>query len=229
MNNHYHLLIETVDANLSAGMRQLNGIYTQSFNRKYKRVGHLFQGRYKSIHVERETYLLELRRYIVLNPVRAGIVSSPGEFSWSSYKATAGLTEVPPFLTVSWILNHFENRKLAAQKKYRLFVDDGIDHSSPWKDLKAQCILGNNRFIERLKKPLQSRSEATEIPKNQRFIARPLLKELFHPKELNSKALRNKAIQKAYLTYRYTQIEISKHLGLHYSTISRLLKEKMSK
>lgn len=88
MSNHYHLLVETPDANLSKGMRQLNGVYSQSYNRKYKRVGHVFQGRYKAIHVEKESYLLELSRYIVLNPVRAEMVRSAEEWPWSSYRPT---------------------------------------------------------------------------------------------------------------------------------------------
>jgi putative transposase len=87
MTNHYHLLIETVEANLSAGMRQLNGLYTQRFNRRHDLVGHLFQGRYKAILVQKETYLLELSRYVVLNPVRAKMVLLPEEWGWSSYVA----------------------------------------------------------------------------------------------------------------------------------------------
>ena len=91
MTNHYHLLIETPDANLSKGMRQLNGVYTQRFNRNYQRVGHLFQGRYKSILVVKDSYLLELCRYIVLNPVRAnGMVDHPSEWQWSSSHGTTG-------------------------------------------------------------------------------------------------------------------------------------------
>jgi REP element-mobilizing transposase RayT len=78
MSNHYHLLVETPEANLSKGMRQLNGVYTQRFNRTYARVGHVFQGRYKAILVQKEAYLLELARYVVLNPVRARMVHDPG-------------------------------------------------------------------------------------------------------------------------------------------------------
>ena len=80
MNNHYHLLVETPDANLSKGMRQLNGVYTQWFNRKQRRVGHLFQGRYKAILVEKDAYLLELSRYIILNPIRAHMVDNLSEW-----------------------------------------------------------------------------------------------------------------------------------------------------
>jgi REP element-mobilizing transposase RayT len=95
MTNHYHLLVETPDANLSKGMRQLNGVFTQFVNRTHPRVGHLFQGRFKAILVERERYLLELCRYVVLNPVRAGVVAAPGDWPWSSYRATLGETPAP--------------------------------------------------------------------------------------------------------------------------------------
>ncbi|MCG6896234.1 MAG: transposase [Thiocapsa sp.] len=90
MTNHYHLLVETPDGNLSKGMRQLNGVYTQRVNRSHGRVGHLFQGRFKAILVERESDLLELARSVVLNPVRAGMVPAPGDWPWSSYRATVG-------------------------------------------------------------------------------------------------------------------------------------------
>src|ERR671924_2148265 len=95
MTNHYHLLIETPDGNLSKGMRQLNGVYTQRFNRQHGRVGHVFQGRYKAIIVQKESYLVELARYVVLNPVRARMVRSLAEWPWSSYRATAGLCDAP--------------------------------------------------------------------------------------------------------------------------------------
>lgn len=94
MSNHYHLLIETQVPSLSKGMKLLNGTYTQSFNRTHHRVGHVFQGRFKGILVEKDSYLLELARYIVLNPVRAGMVRSAKDWAWSSYRATAG--QCPP-------------------------------------------------------------------------------------------------------------------------------------
>ncbi len=104
MNNHYHLIIETPRGNLSRGMRQLNGIYTQKYNQRYKKTGHVFQGRYKAIIVNRDSYLLELSRYVVLNPVRAHIAEKPEEWKWSSYRATAGVDTSPQFLTTEWLL-----------------------------------------------------------------------------------------------------------------------------
>ncbi|MBU2513940.1 transposase [bacterium] len=228
MDNHYHLLIETIEPNLSSGMRQLNGVYTQSYNRKYKKVGHLFQGRFKSILVEKEIYLLELCRYIVLNPVRADMVKSVDKYTWSSYRATSGLIKPPAYLTIDWTLNHFGKKKVIAQKKYKAFVNEGLNQSSPWEDLKSQCVLGTEQFIATLKQPLLKNIEAIEIPKQQRLLNRPSLEMLFESEDLLSKSSRNKIIQEAIKIHGYTQSELSNYLGLHYSTISRLLK-KMSK
>ena len=118
MDNHYHLLIETRQPNLSKGMRQLGGIYTQKFNKEHGRAGHLFQGRYKAIIVERESYLLELCRYIVLNPVRAKMVEHPEEYQWSSYNATAGRCEQPPYLHSDWILAQFGEDISQARQRF---------------------------------------------------------------------------------------------------------------
>src|SRR6185312_11425582 len=114
----YHLLIETPESNLSKGMRQLNGVYTQRFNRWHGRVGHVFQGRYKAIIVQKESYLLELARYVVLNPIRAGMVPTPDEWQWSSYRATAGLAPAPSWLTINWLLAAFSERRSKAIRSY---------------------------------------------------------------------------------------------------------------
>ena len=95
MGNHVHLLIETHQPTLSKGMREVNGVYTQAFNRRHRRVCHVLQGRYKAIVVDQDAYLLELARYILLNPVRAHLVQSPGESTWSSYQAVMGKGPVP--------------------------------------------------------------------------------------------------------------------------------------
>jgi REP-associated tyrosine transposase len=114
MDNHYHLLLEVPLGNLSLGMRHLNGVYAQRFNRRYERSGHLFQARYRSILVEKNAYLLSVCRYIDLNPVRAGIVQKPEDYQWSSYRAMAGLDRAPAFLTTEWVLSQFAtSRRLA--------------------------------------------------------------------------------------------------------------------
>ena len=135
MSNHYHLLVETPDGNLSKGMRQLNGVYTQHFNRRHGRVGHVFQGRYKAILVDKNAYLLELARYIVLNPVRAQMVRSAREWPWSSYRATAGQTGGSEWLQTEWLLAAFGRRKGKAMEAYRRFVAEGKNQPSPWQAL----------------------------------------------------------------------------------------------
>jgi hypothetical protein len=137
MDNHYHLLVETPDANLSKGMRQLNGIYTQLYNRRHRRPGHIFQGRYKAILVDKDNYLLELCRYVVLNPVRARLVELPEHWEWSSYAATAGLKKVPEYLSVDWILGLFGTNRTTVQTHYRKFVKGGINRKSPWEKLQG--------------------------------------------------------------------------------------------
>ncbi|MDZ7662082.1 MAG: transposase [Thiohalophilus sp.] len=156
MSNHYHLLVETPDANLASGMRQLNGVYTQRTNRRHHRVGHVFQGRYTAIIVQKENYLLELARYIVLNPVRARMVHSAQEWPWSSYRATAGQVTRPGWLTTDWILAAFGTRKSDAMHAYRTFVFEGKNQPSPWADLTNQVFLGDEAFVEKLQRKLET-------------------------------------------------------------------------
>jgi len=216
MDNHYHLIIETPKANLSLGMRQLNGLYTQSYNRRHRRIGHLFQGRFKAILVEKEPHLLELCRYVVLNPVRAKMVKHPEKWNWSSYRATAGESPTPEFLTVDWLLGQYGKRYREARKKYRVFVGEGIDASSPWENLQGQIYLGGKEFI----KEHQPDRMIREVPRKQTQAHRPGLKELFGTKRnLDSK------IMEAYRRYGYRMTEIAEHLKVHYSTVSRWLRQ----
>jgi putative transposase len=215
MSNHYHLLVETVEPTLSRGMRQLNGVYTQGFNRRHQRVGHLFQGRFKAILVEREAYLLELCRYVVLNPVRAKLVRAAKDWRWSSYRATAGLAEAPSFLTTDWLLGQLSERRSEAQRRYRRFVAVGKG-ASPWEELKGQIYLGSDAFIERLPKPEET---VEEIPRIQREGVRPSLDRLF------AEAAIDEAIVTAYREHGYTMKAIADYLGVHYATVSRRLRK----
>jgi REP element-mobilizing transposase RayT len=152
MDNHYHLLIETPEANLVRGMRRLNGVYTQAFNRRHRRVGHLFQGRYKSIVVDKDSYLQELCRYIVLNPVRARVVKEPSRWQWSSYRATAAEVPAPLWLAVERVRGLFSSRG-----GYRRFAAEGIGRDSPWKDLRGQIYLGSEEFLARMARGMPPR------------------------------------------------------------------------
>ncbi|MGA6827823.1 REP-associated tyrosine transposase [Nitrospira sp. NS4] len=220
MENHVHLLIQTPQPNLSRGMRQLNGVYTHRFNRRHNKVGHLFQGRFKAILVEQEPYLLELARYIVLNPVRAKMVKSPERYAWSSYRPMVGLAPVPPALETEWVLAQFGSTKATARKRYAEFVQDGVGVPGPWDEVKGQVLLGSEAFIERLAQQLQECASA-EIPKRQRLVHRPSLKTLLAGAD--SKTKRNAVMAQAYLKHGYTLTEIGRAIGLHYATVSRII------
>jgi REP element-mobilizing transposase RayT len=225
MGNHYHLLIETPEGNLSKGMRELNGRYTQAFNRRHRRVGHLFQGRFKAILVERDSYLLELCRYVVLNPVRAKMVRAPGHYKWSSYRATAGQGQAPAFLTTDWILSQFAKRRTEARKRYRRFVRQGLGEPASWGELKGQVLLGTEAFVRRIARHLKGAEELKEIPRRQRLVNRPALSALFKAVS-QDRSRRNRQIRRAHLKHGYSLTEIGEHLGLHYSTISKVVSVK---
>ena len=150
MTNHYHVVVETPDANLSHGMRQLNGVYTQRFNRRHGLVGHLFQGRFKGILVERETHLLELARYVVLNPVRAGMVANAAEWRWSSFTAMTGAAPAPSWLTTDWLLSQFGQDRHTARLRYIDFVRAGAGQAPIWEGLRHQLFLGSEVFVEQM-------------------------------------------------------------------------------
>ena len=218
MTNHYHLLVETVDGNLSRGMRQLNGQYTQHFNRRHGMVGHLFQGRYKAMVVQKETYLLELTRYVVLNPMRARLVDQLEDWPWSSYRAVAGLGESPQWLDTDWLLSQFGKRRQKAMEGYRKFILEGLEVSSPLKDARHQLLLGDDAFVERHRtktKPEQLR----KISKAQRkSLALPLTEYQQRYSQ------RQEAMARAYLSGAYTMREIGEYFGVHYMTVSRAVR-----
>ncbi len=224
MDNHYHLLIETPDGNLSQGMRQLNGVFTQTSNRNNNRVGHVFQGRFKSILVQKETYLLELARYIVLNPVRARMVRQAEDWPWSSYRDTAGLRQEPDWLTTEWILAAFGKRKSSAQQKYQEFVAQGKSQPYPWEQLKNQVFLGTESFVNDLQKKIIADRDLSEIPKSQRRKKPKSLSSY----EKNSQD-RNEAIITAYKSGGYSMKELGDYFGLHYSRVSRIINHEKAK
>ena len=219
MSNHYHLLIETGDANLSKGMRHLNGVYAQYFNIRHKRVGHLLQGRFKAILVEKESYLLALARYIVLNPVRARMLHSAAEWPWSSYRPTAGLAEIPPCLTTEWILQAFSDNLKSSRTGYEQLVAEGSNQPSPWEKLRNQIYLGSDPFIEAAQRHLEPNRKLTETPRPQRL--KPI-KPLSHYQETYKN--RNQAMARAWLDGHYSLSQIGEHFGCGRSTVNRAVK-----
>ena len=168
MSNHYHVVVETVEGNLSKGMRQLNGVYTQHFNQTHQRVGHVFQGRYKGILVEKDSYLVELSRYVVLNPVRAQMVKDAREWPWSSYSAMTGKQNAPEWLETEWLLSQFSKQRKRAIAKYVDFVREAVGLPSLWAGLSGQIYLGGEVFVERMQKEVDKHGDLSEIPRIQR-------------------------------------------------------------
>lgn len=224
MDNHYHLMIETPEGNLSKGMRHLNGVYTQSYNRRHGLVGHLFQGRFKAILVEKDSYLLQLCRYIVQNPVAAHLTKTAEEWPWSSYRATAGFIPAPDFLTVDWLLQQFAEKKVEAQAGYRNFVNQGLADDSPWLSLVGRIFLGREDFVAQQQSRLGDVKEEMEIPKGVRFAARPSLDFLLIETQPLSCQEKNTRIYTAYRDHGYTQKDIADFLDVHYATVSRAIK-----
>ena len=218
MGNHYHLVVETAEGNLARGMRQLNGVYTQAFNRAHQRVGHVFQGRYKAIIVEKDSYLLELARYVVLNPVRAGMVRDVADWPWSSYRSMTGAEAAPEWLPTDWLLGQFSSRRRRAIQRYADFVRAGVGQSSVWDNLSGQIYLGSEAFIQRMRRT-DDKANISEIPRAQR---RPLAKPLNHyqSKHRDPKA----AMAAAYASGDYTMQAIAEFFGVHYATVSRAVK-----
>ena len=218
MTNHYHLVIETPDANLSKGMRQLNGVFTQYSNRRHGRIGHLFQGRFKGILVDGDSYLLELARYVVLNPVRARMVSQPDQWPWSSYAAMMGLAPSPAWLATDELLAAFGKRRGIARQRYRAFVLEGVHEGSIWTDLKAQAFLGDDDFVARSLKHADAQDDVN-IPKAQRRAPPPALDVIArtHP-------TRDEAIVACYASGGYSYSQIADYFGLHFTTVGRIVR-----
>jgi REP element-mobilizing transposase RayT len=223
MGNHYHLLLETPEANLSLAMRQLNGVYTQRFNRRHERCGHALQGRFGAQLVDGDAYLHEVCRYIVLNPVRAGLVSHPRAWPWSSFAATAGEAPVPGFLTVDWVLAlGGPASRAAAAGRYVKFVEQGLDRpSGSVEELKSIPSVASPGFVNGLAAKCRAAIDCHEIPRAQRFAGRPALERLFMG--VTTRAERDARAVAAVSDHGYTMREVADYLGRHYITVSRAL------
>jgi REP element-mobilizing transposase RayT len=223
MGNHYHLLLETPEGNLSAAMRQVNGVYTQRFNRRHERCGHLLQGRFGAQLVAGAAYVLEVCRYIVLNPVREGLVTHPRQWRWSSFGATAGETIAPGFLTLDWV------RALAGARtpgeagaQYTAFIEAGIDEDEvPLERFRSRVAVGDESLLTKLGEEWGRVTATVEIPRAQRFAGRPSLGDLF--RGVRSKTERNARAIVAVREHGYRIREVAAFLGCHYATISRVL------
>jgi len=248
MPNHYHLLIKTNDPNLSRSMQWLGTTYTGHFNRRHSRSGHLFQGRFKSILVENDVYLMQLSCYIHRNPLRAGLVERLADYRWSSYLAYAYGRAQPEWLDTEFLLSQFThpNKHKAYREKVQAYAEE---EKRIWEDVRHGLLLGTEEFIDRIKSTYLEGETHKEIPQ-QRMVARNLAPEVLLSKmagilncdvEAFRRASRISKSQEEdrdlliYLLWeqgQYKNYEIGDLLGLGYSAVSRrasLFRSKLEK
>ncbi len=227
MDNHYHLLLETPSGNLPQIMRHINGAYTTYHNVKRSRSGHLFQGRYKAILVERDEYAKELSRYIHLNPVRADLVEKPEDHVWSSYRFYIGREKSPQWLCRGFILGYFGSRFPDSQKGYRKFVQSlkGQEYESPLDNVVGSVLLGSREFIDFIKqKYISGQGQAKDLPALRQLSSRVSMEAVFT--EVDAVFSEDPALSrsvKIYLCHRYTGEKlrsIGDHFGISESAVS---------
>ena len=219
--DHYHLVVEVPAANLSKGMRQLNGVYTQHVNRRHEQEGPIFQGRFKSVLFEKKKYLVPICRHVVTNPTRVNNSHNYTSYRWSSYRATAGQVKGPGFLYTQDLLKTFGKREKDSQRKYREYVREGVDAPSPLDHRTSQVLLGSARFLNEMQPILHGERLSKRGPKAVR--RRRSLNALFKKVDDKTRMERNDLIKKAHLDFGYTLMEIGDHLGLHYTTVSKVI------
>jgi putative transposase len=218
MGNHYHAVIECSDANLSAAMNWLNGVFAQYSNRRHGRTGHLLQGRFKSVLIGDDIYLRTANIYVLMNPVTAGLVEDPSEWRWSSYRATVGIEAPPHWLDLSWLNWVFGGRTLRdAQLCFKEFV------SKPAREdlADAGLVFGNQALREKVRAAIGATLHQSRLPREYRALGRPTLCELF-PRQL-SKTDRNTQILRAHVVHGYRLAEIAACLFVHPNTVGRIV------
>ncbi len=215
MGNHYHLLVETPEGNLGAGMRQLNSVYAQYFNRRHRFDGHVLQGRYKAILVDQDQYLLELSRYIVLNPLRAGMVKTLDDWEWSSHPSMMGRWDAPTWLESAALLARFGDPPARARVHYEQFVLAGVGKDSPLVQVRHQCLLGDEAFVQRHGRKGSGATDP-ELSRRQRRALALSLEEYASIGPTPAIAMAN-----AYRTTAYTMPEIAAHFDVSTKTVAR--------
>jgi REP element-mobilizing transposase RayT len=222
MDNHYHFVGETPRGNLSAAMRQLNGVYAQTSNRRHRRTGHLFGGRFRSMLIQREGYLKRATRYVLLNPVRARIVSNAADWPWSTYRATVGLDVVPEWLSLDWLDAAYDAPTRAdAQERFGLYVNSPIARKAR---IDASAIaFGSKHFVRQIAQQQPSRQSDRPLPPVFVPIVRPPLGSLFDDVR-GAGVVRDQAVRDACVKYGYRLSQIAAALGVDPSTVSKALR-----
>lgn len=224
MTNHYHLLLETVRPNLARSMHLLNGRYARCFNHRHELTGHVFQGRYGAILVQKQGYLLDLARYIALNPVRAGVVDRPEDYDWSSFRTEIGLPRRQPTAGVSgFLLEQFADAGENPENRYLEYVMDGVSSPSPLRAVAGGIALGSRAFVDSIVERISSRPIAPGISADQTRICRRPLDDVFSGDARTLRPKRDAAILEAVRECGYRQKEVAAYLGLHPVTVCRIV------
>jgi len=215
LDDHYRLLVETPKPNLSRGMRQVNGVYTQRYNQRHHHDGAVFHGRFKAIVVERDEYLLPLACDIASAPVREGLAKRAQDWKWSSFLSTSGKAPVPEWLTIKDVLSSITKWRMRAFAAYRKKVGQAARSPSPLKNVRNQIFLGSDGFVVDLKQRFFEKSGADDQPRR------------IMPMDYYKNAIddRNEAVVAIYLTGNYSMAAIGEEFGIHYSTVSRIVKK----
>jgi len=222
MPNHYHLLIKTKKPNLSSGMRQLNGIYSQNFNLRNDKVGHVFQGRFKSILVEEEKYKYKLIRYISLNPLRAGLVRNVNDWKWGSSTALIDGKVKDKCINVDKILSQFDEDISKARKIYKEYLNRKIN-SSCSKKYESASVLLTSEYRLKLKKYFDLQKNEYFIPKSEKYAYRLKLDEIFNDKSV-TRGERNLLIFEANTRYFYSVKILGEYLKLDKTYVAKIIK-----
>lgn len=229
MDNHYHFVVQTRLPNLSLLMRHINGVYTQRHNRRHGKVGHLFQGRFKSILVDRQAYLLEVCRYVELNPIRARLVDHAGDWPWSSYRAHVGSAMSVPWLASTQLHEQLLARpsttvddRMLAQRLYAEHVLAGLGQDL-WADgLRQQIYLGDTGFVARMQAKAESaKLTDPQVPRAHRTS--PLTMSDWLGQEQHD---RRRAARRAHRDGGLTLTHIARELGVSLPTVSRWVNRK---
>jgi putative transposase len=217
MPNHYHLVLEPATLPLSRMMQQLNSSYSQWFNRRHDRVGHVLQGRFRSLVLDDESYLRRVVRYIVLNPVRARLVEDPSQWRWSSYRATAGLEAPPPFLSLDRVWRSFDIDGVSPQQRFADFVAAASSRVGSPPD--GSIVVGSAALIQRIDAAIAPHRDTVDLLYADRFACRPPLATLFVG--ARDAAALDRAMHAAFTRHAYTLTEIGQCVGRPASTVWR--------
>jgi putative transposase len=219
MGNHYHLVLETPGCNLSDAMHFVNGVFAQRSNRRHGQTGHVFEGRFRSLVIQRESYLMRAARYVVRNPVRAGLVARAGDWRWSSYRATAGLEPAPPWLHVEWIQWAFRAPSMdEARERYMKYVN--APAVSQRTVALNGLVFGTKQFERRLLDVIGADQADRPVPRAIRNLTRRPLAELFDGDRTRGPS-RDRLIHRARVEHGHRFADIARHLGIDRSTASK--------